>query len=99
MQLTDQPKCLRITLKLIKILLHLFRQHILYPPVKKHQLRQTFPEPLPDRSLSKMSEWRIPDIMYQSGALQDIAHFLCHPPVKARLLPRSDQILSDILSE
>src|SRR5699024_7663255 len=94
-----QTERLRISLKMIEVLLHLFREHLFYKPSAECEFRQVPAEPLPDRQLAEMSEGRIPDIVDQAGALKDVGNILPHLRRKSGIPAVCQDILSDVLSE
>ena len=63
---------LGISFKMKKIQLHLISEHVLDSVSAKSHFGEIPREPLPDRDLPEMPKRRIPDIMYQPGALEDV---------------------------
>ena len=78
MQFCYKPQSLGISFKMIEILLHLFTQHIRHRLAAERQLRQITYKPFTNRHFSKMAERRIPYVMDQTCALQNMRDVLFH---------------------
>ena len=85
MQFRHKPERLCISFKMIQILYHLPAHHLFHRlSMICHKWQLPF-EPLPDHIFSKMPKGRIPDIVNQPCALQNITYIFFHLWCKLRI--------------
>lgn len=98
-QLTYQPQCLGVAFKLIEIRLHLLSQQFLQGPALQLKPSHMRPEPFPDHRLPEMPKGWIPNIVQQSGALQNITDISLVLRLKIRVFYLLQNLSGDVLSQ